>query len=56
MTYSAPGAAAPNAPLDTTTGSATGTNVQEGDVDEPDLAKVSGDLLVRVDERHPQDR
>jgi uncharacterized secreted protein with C-terminal beta-propeller domain len=47
-------AAAPNAPaakgsLDTATSSGTGTNVQEADVDEPDLAKVSGDLLVRVD-------
>ena len=36
------------APLDTTTGSSTGTNVQEAGVDEPDLAKVSGDLLVRI--------
>ena len=40
-----PGAAAP---LDTTTGSSTGTNVQEAGVDEPDIAKVSGDLLVRI--------
>jgi uncharacterized secreted protein with C-terminal beta-propeller domain len=49
-TDSAPGAATPNAPLDTDTSSATGTNVQESDVDEPDLVKVSGDLLVRVAE------
>jgi hypothetical protein len=34
--------------LDTTTGSGTGTNVQETGVDEPDIAKVSGDLLVRI--------
>jgi hypothetical protein len=46
---SAPNASAPKGPLDTATGSDTGTNVQEADVDEPDLAKVSGDLLVRVD-------
>jgi hypothetical protein len=42
-----PGAAAP---LDTATGSSTGTNVQEAGVDEPDVAKVSGDLLVRITE------
>ncbi|WP_331525980.1 beta-propeller domain-containing protein [Nocardioides sp.] len=38
----------PQAGLDTTTGSSTGTNVQEAGVDEPDIAKVSGDLLVRI--------
>jgi hypothetical protein len=31
-----------------TTGSATGTNVQEAGVDEPDTVKVSGTLLARV--------
>jgi hypothetical protein len=36
------------APLDTRTGSDTGTNVQEAGVDEPDIVKVSGDLLVRI--------
>jgi len=45
-TVRAPGA--PGGSLDTQTGSATGTNVQEAGVDEPDLVKVSGDLLVRV--------
>lgn len=36
-------------PLDgTATGSATGTNVQEAGVDEPDIVKVSGGLLARV--------
>jgi hypothetical protein len=49
-TDAAPGAAAPDSPLDSRTTSSTGTNVQEADVDEPDLAKVSGDLLVRVDD------
>jgi hypothetical protein len=39
--------AAPQA-LDTTTGSATGTNVQVAAVDEPDVAKANGSLLVRV--------
>ena len=39
---------APNAPLDTRTGSSTGTNVQEAGVDEPDLVKTTGDLLVRI--------
>ena len=39
---------AASAPLDTRTGSDTGTNVQEAGVDEPDIAKVSGDLLVRI--------
>jgi hypothetical protein len=38
----------PSSPLDTTTGSATGTNVQVAAVDEPDVAKASGSLLVRV--------
>jgi hypothetical protein len=44
------GATAPGAeaPLGTTTASGTGTNVQETGVDEPDVAKVSGDLLVRI--------
>jgi hypothetical protein len=49
-TDAAPGAAAPDSSLDSRTTSSTGTNVQEADVDEPDLAKVSGDLLVRVDD------
>jgi len=31
--------------------SATGTNVQEAGIDEPDVAKTDGDLLVRVDRR-----
>lgn len=45
----APGpASGPNSSLDTRTGSSTGTNVQEAGVDEPDIAKVSGDLLVRI--------
>ena len=50
----APGIAADSAgsparaPLDTQTGSATGTNVQEAGVDEPDIAKTTGDLLVRI--------
>jgi hypothetical protein len=36
-------------PLDSSsTGSATGTNVQEAGVDEPDTVKVSGTLLARV--------
>ncbi len=38
------------APLDTRTGSDTGTNVQEAGVDEPDIVKVSGDLLVRIND------
>src|SRR3954471_5233518 len=38
----------PSAPLQTQTGSSTGTNVQEVGVDEPDIAKSSGDLLVRI--------
>jgi hypothetical protein len=42
------GVAAQDAPLDTTTASATGTNVQEAGVDEPDIVKVSGTLLARV--------
>jgi Beta propeller domain len=42
-------AGSPTSPsLDTATGSGTGTNVQETGVDEPDLAKVSGGLLVRI--------
>jgi hypothetical protein len=41
-------APAPEARLDTTTGSATGTNVQVAAVDEPDVVKASGALLVRV--------
>jgi uncharacterized secreted protein with C-terminal beta-propeller domain len=45
----APNASSPERSLDTDTTSGTGTNVQEADVDEPDLAKVSGDLLVRID-------
>ena len=47
-TASAPRAAAPDVSLETRTGSVTGTNVQEADVDEPDVVKVSGDLLVRI--------
>jgi hypothetical protein len=39
---------APNASLDTQTGSSTGTNVQEAGVDEPDLVKTTGGLLVRI--------
>jgi len=39
---------APSSSLDTATGSGTGTNVQETGVDEPDIAKVSGALLVRI--------
>ncbi|WP_151083470.1 beta-propeller domain-containing protein [Nocardioides cynanchi] len=42
------GDASAGAPLDTATGSATGTNVQEAGVDEPDIAKVSGTVLARV--------
>ncbi len=38
----------PETQLDTSTGSATGTNVQVAAVDEPDVAKASGSLLVRV--------
>ena len=49
-TASAPRAAAPDVSLETRTGSVTGTNVQEVGDDEPDVVKVSGDLLVRVDD------
>jgi hypothetical protein len=49
-TASVPRAAAPGLSVETRTGSATGTNVQEADVDEPDVVKVSGDLLVRIDD------
>jgi hypothetical protein len=42
------GVTAKGAPLDTTTESGTGTNVQEAGVDEPDVVKVSGTLLARV--------
>ncbi len=42
------GAPAFNAALQTDTTSDTGTNVQEAGVDEPDIVKASGDLLVRV--------
>jgi hypothetical protein len=38
----------PSASLDTVTGSSTGTNVQEVGVDEPDLVKTTGSLLVRI--------
>ena len=31
------------------TSSATGTNVQEAGVDEPDVVKTDGSLLVRID-------
>src|SRR3954454_4527840 len=41
-------APAPTSSLDTQTGSSTGTNVQEANVDEPDVAKVQGDLLVHL--------
>ena len=34
------------------TNSATGTNVQEAGVDEPDLAKTDGEIVVRVSDRH----
>jgi hypothetical protein len=40
--------AVPAAPLDTRTGSDTGTNVQEAGVDEPDIVKATGHLLVRI--------
>ena len=41
--------AAPGAALDAAAGSSdTGTNVQEAGVDEPDLAKTDGEILVRV--------
>lgn len=33
---------------DAVTGSATGTNTQERDVDEPDVAKTNGTLVVRI--------
>jgi hypothetical protein len=42
-----------NAPVPTTTragSSETGTNVQEVGVDEPDVVKTNGELLVRVDD------
>jgi Beta propeller domain len=42
------GVPAQGAPLDTTTSSPTGTNVQEAGVDEPDIVKVSGSLMARV--------
>jgi hypothetical protein len=42
-------AAAPGAASDRAVGSsATGTNVQEAGIDEPDLAKTDGEILVRV--------
>lgn len=51
-TRSAAGSAKGDAPLESpaspVTGSATGTNVQVAGVDEPDVAKASGSLLVRV--------
>ncbi len=39
---------APRTATTPSTTSATGTNVQESDVDEPDVVKTSGTLLVRV--------
>src|SRR4029079_10478777 len=44
----APGSAVNATALDTHTGSSTGTNVQEASVDEPDLVKTAGRLLVRI--------
>jgi hypothetical protein len=40
--------AAPEKALDQATSSATGTNVQEAGVDEPDVVKTDGRLLVRI--------
>jgi hypothetical protein len=40
--------ATPGTSLDAHPGSSTGTNVQEAGVDEPDIAKTTGDLLVRI--------
>ncbi len=42
------GGSVPQAPEGDATGSATGTNTQEQDVDEPDVAKTNGTLVVRV--------
>lgn len=48
---SAEDGAAPAAPAPTEqTNSETGTNVQEMGVDEPDLAKTNGNLLIRADD------
>lgn len=43
-------AAAPTPTMQKGTSSATGTNVQEQGVDEPDVAKTDGELLVRVED------
>lgn len=40
------------ADADAVANSATGTNVQEAGVEEPDLAKTDGEILVRVRDRH----
>ncbi len=41
--------AQPGSPTDEVTSSGTGTNVQESGVDEPDLVKTNGSILVRMD-------
>jgi hypothetical protein len=41
--------AEPGSPTDQVASSATGTNVQESGVDEPDLVKTNGSVLVRMD-------
>jgi hypothetical protein len=41
--------AEPGSPTDQVTSSGTGTNVQESGVDEPDLVKTNGSVLVRMD-------
>ena len=47
----APGSAAAPAPVtERATGSENGTNVQEAGVDEPDVVKTDGSLLVRVED------
>jgi len=42
-------ASPPRSPSDGVTSSETGTNVQEAGVDEPDVVKTDGELLVRVE-------
>ncbi|GAB2873747.1 beta-propeller domain-containing protein [Nocardioides pacificus] len=46
------GARAESPAMQKATSSATGTNVQEQGVDEPDVAKTDGELLVRVEDDH----
>jgi len=48
MAENSTAAGAPGTTLDTQTASSTGTNVQEAGVDEPDIVKTTGDLLVRI--------